>query len=238
VVAGTGMTDDSAESFDEFKASFSYGPRTDLSFKFLKGLTTEQAGEFFRQVLLEIGELLDGASTDRLIDLVYEWQVEAYEPGEAAKRPYVYEDRPFTPLTKSLDATTIGLVTSSGHYVAGHDPSPFGMAEMTQEQSIERIDDFLRSVPELTTIPRGIPDDLLRVRHPGYDVHSVSLDPGVAFPRSVLAEAEQEGRIGRLADDLYSFVGACAQGRIRQEAPGWVERWKAAGIEALLLVPV
>lgn len=60
----------------------------------------------------------------------------------------------------------------------------------------------------------------------------------LAFPRTVLVEAEQERRIGRLADELFSFVGACAQGRIRSEAPRWVERWKEAGVEALFLVPV
>jgi hypothetical protein len=232
------MTNDSTESFEEFKDSFSYGPRNDLSFKFLKRLSAEQAGEFFRQMLFEIGDQFDVASSDRLVDLVYDWQVKAYEPGESVKRPYVYDDHPFTPLTKPLDSTTIGLVTSSGHYVNGCDPSPFGMTDMTQEQAIERVDDFLRSVPELTTIPRDTPDSSLRVRHPGYDVRSASRDPGVAFPRSALIDAEQDGRIGRLADELYSFVGACAQGRIRNEAPRWVERWKQAGIEALFLVPV
>jgi hypothetical protein len=60
----------------------------------------------------------------------------------------------------------------------------------------------------------------------------------VAFPRDLLVEAEKDGLIGELSGELYSFVGACAQGRIRKEAPIWVERWKKAGIEALLLVPV
>ncbi|MEE8407480.1 MAG: hypothetical protein V3S32_10065, partial [Acidimicrobiia bacterium] len=66
------MTDDnSTESFEEFKNSFSYGSRTDLSFKFLKGLSSEEAGEFLGSLLQEVGELFDDTSTNRLIDLVY-----------------------------------------------------------------------------------------------------------------------------------------------------------------------
>ena len=36
----------SQESFDEFKGSFSYGSRTDLNFKFLAGLSEEDAARF------------------------------------------------------------------------------------------------------------------------------------------------------------------------------------------------
>jgi len=232
------MTHHSIESFDDFKNSFAYGSRNDLSFKFLKRLDADEAAEFLRCVLHEVGELFDGAPPDRLIDLAYEWQVEAYRPRPGEKRPFTYDDLPFAPLDKALSDTTVGLVTSSGHFHADEDPQPLGIANMTQDQAIERIDDFLRATPQLTAIPREAPESSLRVRHPGYDVRSVSRDPGVAFPRDLLVEAEKDGLIGELSGELYSFVGACAQGRIRKEAPIWVERWRKAGIEALLLVPV
>ncbi|MEX2279209.1 MAG: glycine/sarcosine/betaine reductase selenoprotein B family protein [Acidimicrobiia bacterium] len=232
------MADDRLESFDEFKNSFAYGTRNDLSFKFLKKLDGEEAAEFLRLVLFEVGELFDGAAPERLIDLVYEWQVRAYQPELDEGRPWTYEDRPFAPLERSLGESTLGLVTSSGHFPSGEDPTPFGVQNMSQVEATSRIDDFLRATPELTVIPRDIPETELRVRHPGYDIRSVVRDPGVAFPRSLLVEAERSGVIGRLHDEMFSFVGACAQGRIRREAPGWVERWKAAGIDVLLLVPV
>lgn len=227
-----------SESFDDFKNSFAYGSRNDLSFKFLKRLDADEAAEFVRLVLSEVGELFDGVASDQLIDLAYEWQVKAYQPRPEEKRPYTYEDRPFAPLGRPLADTTVGLVTSSGHFHADDDPSPFGVANMTQDEAMDRIDDFLRAVPQLTAIPRETPESSLRVRHPGYDVRSVSRDPGVAFPQALLLEAERDGLIGQLADESYSFVGACAQGRIRRETPGWVDRWKVSGIEALLLVPV
>lgn len=232
------MTTDHTESFDEFKDSFAYGSRNDLSFKFLKRLDPADAAEFLRLVLLEIGELFDGEPPERLIDLAYRWQVEAYTPGPDEKRPFTYDDRPFTALPGALSDTTLGLVTSSGHFHEDDDPTPFGVADMTQDEAMGHIDEFLRATPELSMIPRDAPGESLRVRHPGYDIRSVSRDPGVAFPRDLLVEAEEEGVIGRLADEMYSFVGACAQGRIRREAPSWVDRWKTAGIDALLLVPV
>ena len=228
----------STESFEEFKDSFSYGSRNDLSFKFMKRLSEADAAEFIRQVLGEIGEMLDDASSDRLLDLVYEWQVRAYTPAEGAKRPYLYDDRPFGSLAKPLAETTVGLLSSSGHYVADNDPSPFGTSEMTQEQAIDRIDDFLRETPELSEIPSDVDDDALRVRHPGYDIRSASRDASVALPRGLLLDAEREGRIGHLASVSFSFVGACSQGRLRKELDGWFERWDTQGIEALFLVPV
>jgi hypothetical protein len=233
------MTDaNSTESFEEFKNSFSYGSRTDLSFKFLKGLSSEEAGEFLGSLLQEVGELFDDTSTNRLIDLVYEWQVKGYQPKAAAKRPYVYEDRPFTSLAKPLSETAIGLVTSSGHFVSGDDQSGFDQDDMTQDWAIARISDFLRETPILSEIPKDLPAEELRVRHPGYDTRSVSRDPGVALPRLSLEQAQEDGRIGRLAQTLYSFVGACSQGRLKNELDEWILRWKNQGIEALFLVPV
>ncbi len=230
--------DNSTESFTEFKDSFSYGSRNDLSFKFLKGLSSDEAGEFFIRLLGEVGDLFDGTSTDRLIDLVYEWQIRGYQPDATAKRPYVYQDRPFTPLAKPLSETSIGLVTSSGHFVSGDDQSGLEGDDLTQDWAIARIGEFLRATPILSEVPKDLPAEEIRVRHPGYDIRSVSRDLGVALPRLALIEAERDGRTGWLAPFLYSFVGACSQGRLKNELDDWILRWKSQGIEALFLVPV
>jgi Glycine/sarcosine/betaine reductase selenoprotein B (GRDB) len=232
------MKDGTTESFEEFKNSFSYGSRNDLSFKFLKGLSSGEAAEFLRLLLEEVGELFDATSTDRLLDLVYDWQVKAYQPAVDAKRTYIFDDRPFTPLAKPLSETTLGLVTSSGHFVSGDDQSALDQDDLTQEWAVARINEFLRAVPVLNEIPRDLAPEEIRVRHPGYDIRSVSHDLGVALPRGPLVEAEDAGRIGRLASTLFSFVGACSQGRLKNELDEWVQRWKNEGIEALFLVPV
>lgn len=225
------------ESFEEFKKSFSYGSRSDLSFKFLKGLRDEDAAQFFSELLNEVGELYDGASSDRLIDLAFEWQVNAYTPKPDAKRHYVYEDRPFQQLTEALANTTLGLVTSSGHY-ALDDPPADSRPDQTQAETAARVTEYLKEAPDLSAIPVDTPDDNITVKHPGYDIRSASRDLNVAFPVRLLEELASKGRIGRVADHAYSFVGACAQGRLRKELDGWVELWKSAGVEALFLVPV
>ena len=51
------------ESFDEFRNSFSHGPRTDLSFKFMKTGTEQQADEFLQELLASTGNLIDDDDT-------------------------------------------------------------------------------------------------------------------------------------------------------------------------------
>jgi len=227
------------ETLEDFKNSFSYGPRTDLSFKFLKRLSAEDAGEFFRRLLSEVGETFDDGDLGRIHRLVYEWQVAAYAPDATRGGRWVYDDGPFTPLTKPLAECRVGLLTSSGHFVSGDDPEPLGVAAMTQEEAVERIGDFLRETPHLSAIPVATAPADLVVRHGGYDVRSTARDPNVSLPLGPLLEAEAAGRIGEAAPEAWSFVGATSQGKLRKRAiPGWIELLRTAEVDALLLVPV
>lgn len=227
------------ETFEDFKNSFSYGSRTDLTFKFLKKLSPDQAGIAIQEILEAIGETFDSAAVDELHDLVVQWQVNAYTPPDGAAKSYVYEDAPFAPLPKPLGECRVGLMTSSGHFVAGEDPEPFGVKGMTQQEAVERVGEFMRSTPVMSEIPRRFCADQLQVRHGGYDVRSTVKDYNVSFPIDALLEAEVAGLIGTLADPLYSFPGATSQGRLRKHAlPGWVDTLHAREIDVLLLVPV
>ena len=58
-----------AESFEDFKTSFSYGTRSDLSFKFLKALSDTDGAEFFRQILEGVGDMYDTSDVAELINL-------------------------------------------------------------------------------------------------------------------------------------------------------------------------
>ncbi len=223
------------ETFTDFKDSFSYGSRTDLAFKFLKGLSPEDAAEFFMVLLAKLGETIDDGDAGRLIDHADAWQVRAYA---AAERRVVYDDGPFTPLQKPLARSRLALFTSSGHFVAGDDPHPFGVADMTQDEAIARIDDFLRASPQLSVIPAATPSGQLRVRHGGYDIRAAVQDPNVVFPLDRLRELARDGTLGELAPQAYSFVGATAQARLRREvAPIWAAQLRDAGVDAVLLVP-
>ena len=228
-----------SESLEDFKNSFYYGSRGDLSLKFLKNLSPDRAGDAIQQLLEAVVTSFDTGEVDELHDLMVGWQVEAYAPAEDADYRYAYDDAPFTRPTKRLSESRVGLMTSSGHFAAGDDPEPFGVKDMTQLEAVDRLKEFLKEAPVMSKISRDIEPHDLRVRHAGYDVRSAVKDFNVAFPRDALLAAQAAGRIGDLADPLYSFPGAASQGRLRKNVlPDWVEMLHEAEIDVLLLVPV
>lgn len=223
------------ETFEEFKNSFSYGSRSDLNFKFLKNLFDEDASLFFQELLWKMGDALNDGDFSRLVEHFIETQAKAY----AGAGRFTYDDSPFTPLRAPLTQLRLGLMSSSGHFMDGDDPKPFGMENMSQKEAEARIDDFLKVEPQLSVIPMDSPIEKLRVRHGGYDARGSLADPNVNFPISHLRELQKEGRIGELASDAYSFVGAASQLRLLNHAgPEWVKMFQEKKIDALLLVPV
>lgn len=223
------------ETFEQFKNSFSYGSRTDLSFKFLKAFSDEEGAQFFQTLLEKIGLSLDDGDFKRITDHVVQGQIAAY----SKPTTWTYTDGPFTPLTKMVKEMQIGLISSTGHFPAGEDPEPFGVKHMSQTEAAARINDFLKDAPVLSEIPLDIDPAQLMVRHGGYDIRGAQADRNVAFPIDRLQELAADGHIGGAVSPAFSFVGAAAQRRLLKECiPGWIERFKAAKIEGLLLVPV
>ena len=228
-----------SETFEEFRRSFSYGSRSNLDFKFLKSLPDDEAAEFFRRLLDELGDAYDHGDVDRLIQLAIDWQIRGYAPEEGAPRRWAYEDGPFTAPGKPLAESRVALFTSSGHFVAEDDPRPFGVEDMTQQEAEDRIGDFIRAPPTLSRIPVDTIHEDLRVRHGGYDISSAIADPGVTFPVTVLRGLEAEGVIGELHTDAFSFPGATAQMRIIKESgPEWARMLGDEEVDLVLLVPV
>lgn len=226
----------SAESFEDFKNSFSYGSRTDLNFKFLAKLSDESAAAFFQELLWKLGDSLDDGNIARVADHLFEWQSRSYAD---AKISFAYDAGPFAAPAKPVSQSRLALLTSSGHFVAGDDPEPFGVRDMTQQVAIERIEEFVKTAPSLSSIPIETPSAQLRVRHGGYDIRSARSDPNVALPIEILRELHRDGIIGELWRTAYSFVGACAQRRLLKiNGPQWVDRFKHHKIDAVLLVPV
>jgi D-proline reductase (dithiol) PrdB len=224
------------ETFKEFKNSFAYGSRNDLGFKFLASLSDQDAGKFLQDLLWKLGDAFDDGQFDRIVEHVYEWQLQAYA-GESNK--WAYDKGPFTPLQKPLSESRLALMSSSGHFVEGDDPEPFGVKNMTQEEAVNRILQFIKSELSLSRIPVGTPREKLRVRHGGYDVRGAQADPNVVFPHEILLELEKKGHIGELAREAYSFMGACSQKRLLKESgPQWVRLLQEKQIDAALLIPV
>ena len=222
------------ETFSEFKNSFSYGYRSDLNFKFFKGLSDEEAATFIQGLFSKVVEAMDSGNWQPVAEHVIAGQKLSYDKPAS----FAYDDTPFTPLSKPLGQMKLGLLTSSGHFVAGDDPRPFGKENMTQFEAMVRIQEFLREAPTLSTIPMGTPPENLRVRHGGYDVNGAAADPNVVLPLAHLQAVAAEGVIGELAENAYSFVGASAQTPLlKRNAPQWAEMLKQQGIEGMLLVP-
>lgn len=223
------------ESFKDFTDSFSYGKRNDLNFKFLSHLSEEQAGDFLEGLLKKIGDCINDGNWERITRHLTDGQILGY----AGPSKFTYNSGPFVESPKPLSDSKIALLTSSGHFAEGDDPKPFGIQNMSQEEAIERIDEFLKEEPELSKIPVSAPAEKLRVRHGGYDISGALEDPNAAFPLGPLIELEKKGTIGKLAEYAYSFVGACAQIRLRKHAgPRWASMLKERAVDTVLLVPV
>ncbi len=231
------MAEEHKETFEEFRRSFNYGARTDLLFKVLGGriLSDKDVAEFFRGLLERLGDAFDTGDYEAVRDYYFQWQVKGYAPGDGMPPQFQYDAAPWKPLAKPLNHVRLTLISTGGLFVDGHDP--LGPSEMTQEEAILRIQEFLRGDPALATIPKDIPTHLLRVRHPGYDIRGAQRDHNVVFPIDHLKTLEAEGIIGQLADELYSFVGATSQLRLLKEhAPRWAHHIRAQRVDAALLV--
>jgi hypothetical protein len=227
--------EDTPESFEAFKKSFYYGSRSDMNFKFLADMSDEEAGAFFQKLLWKMGDALNDGDFSRVTEHIIRAQARVYnQPGR-----FVYEDAPFCTLRAPLTQLRLGLMSSSGHFVEGDDPQPFGIENMSQQEAEARIMDFIKTDAQLSTIPMNTPTGKLRTRHGGYDVRGSQADPNTNFPLDRLRELQAEGALGELAENAYSFIGATSQLKLRNQiAPVWLEQFKAEGIDALLLVPV
>ncbi len=231
------MTNDQhQETFEEYKDSFSYGSRPDLNFKFMKAFSEADGAQFIQDLIWKIGDTLNEGDLNTLREHIIQGQTDAYMGGTPK---WTYDEGDFTPLSKPLAESKVGLLTSSGHFVKGDDPNPFGKVGLTQEDVIPMIDEFLKTPPDLSHIPVDTPADEITVRHPGYDIRGSALDHNVAFPIKPLKALADEGVIGELHDTAYTFVGACSQLRLRSKiAPQWAQMFKDNGVDVALLVPV
>ena len=232
---------DDVESIEELRRSFAYGRRSNLNIKFVKDLSDAEFGHFLEELFDAVGHTIDDGQADRVIQVAYRWQVQGYggHLGDPADFPHRHDDTPVATLAKPLSEATVALITSSGHFVAGDDPQPFGVTDMTQAEAEARIGEFLKTEPTLSSIPFDTPVKHLRVRHGGYPIQAALADPAVALPLEHLRTLEADGTIGHLLPSAYSFVGASSQVRLKkQSAPRWAERLQDEGADAVLLVPV
>lgn len=240
------MSDDpgkpTSESIEELRKSFWYGSRSNLSFKFLKDLSDGEFGDFLDELLTEVGSMIDTGDPTGVIEAAYRWQIQAYAGhlGDPEDFPHRYHDVPINPLPKPLSECRVTLLASSGHFVEGDDPEPFGVESMTQTEAEDRISEFLKEAPTLSSVPVDIDPGELRVRHGGYPTDAVRSDHQVGLPIGHLADLAADGVIGALNPTAFSFVGAASQVRLKRKvAPEWAARLAGDGeTDVVFLVPL
>lgn len=144
--------------------------------------------------------------------------------GYAPYRWYVTDDKPpFAPLKKPLAESRLGLLTTSGCYVAGQ------VAYHYKDDASIRL------------IPVDTPTDRLRFAHitENYLV-SARRDPECLVPLTGLRVLRDEGVVGELADQAISCMGGIySQRRVREELIPQVEGvFKQQAVDVALLVPM
>jgi D-proline reductase (dithiol) PrdB len=99
---------------------------------------------------------------------------------------------------------------------------------------------FVGGSADFRLIPRETPPAELLMSHisPNFDRTGFGRDPNVAYPLDRLEEMVEEGELGSLADENYSFMGATDPAAMEPAARKAAEIMQAGGVNAVLLVPV
>ncbi len=137
-----------------------------------------------------------------------------------------HDDAPWTPMAKPLYDSKVALVTTAGLHVRGD--RPFISAHNGGDTSF-------RIIPRSA----GAADILQSHTSIGFDHTGIYRDINVTFPIDRLQEMVEQGKIGSLSDNYYSFMGALRDvtGIIEESGPEVARRLKAEGVEVVLLTP-
>ena len=128
----------------------------------------------------------------------------------------------WTPLTKPLSDSKVGLICTGGIYSAGQ--TAFHFKDDTTYRAISTDVDV----------------EDLRATHFAYDLTDARKDINVVFPVEQLRTMVDEGVIDSIAPDAYTLMGGIySTRRVREELiPALVDRVLADEVDVVLLVPV
>lgn len=134
-----------------------------------------------------------------------------------------HDTAPWAPFSKELSQSRVSLVSSAGLHLKGDKPFSGG-------------DPTYRIIPSDSNAG-DIIDSHVSI---GFDRTGVYRDLNVAFPIDRLRELDQEGVIGSLAQDHYSFMGAQRDPirLIEETGPEAAQRLHKQGVDVVLLVPI
>ena len=144
--------------------------------------------------------------------------------------PYVwahYNDVPFTPLNKSLKASTVALITTAVPYDASKGDQGPGAPYNAQAKFYEPY----------AMVSAADPD--LRIAHVGIDrKHANLAEMACWFPLNAARHAVAEQRIQKLADRFYGLPNNRSQRHtLENDAPRILEMCQADGVDVAILLP-
>lgn len=137
---------------------------------------------------------------------------------------------PWTPLARPLGKVTVALISTAGLSMLA-DP-PF-------DAEGERQNPWWGD-PSYRVIPRTATEADIVASHLHIETAYLQQDLDVTLPLRRLAEAEAEGRIGRVAPSHYSFMGYLLDPTefLGRSVPAMIERMRAEAVDAAVFVPV
>ena len=130
---------------------------------------------------------------------------------------------PLKALSKPIAQSRIGVLATSGTYVAG------------------QVAYHYKDDTSLRTIPKNTPTGELRFAHITENfLQDSRRDPNCTLPIDALRKLQAERQIGEVADDLLSCMGGIySQRRVCEELiPAVRERFEAQQVDAVLLIPM
>lgn len=150
----------------------------------------------------------------------------------------MYEATPLTeeapvwaPLRKPVERCTIALLTSAGIYIKG-EQEPFDTERERREPSW--------GDPTYRVIPSGVAQEQVGCSHLHINDADILEDVNVVLPIRAFQSLVQEGAIGGLADEHYSFMGYQDRRLLdwrETQGPELADRLKECAVDVLLLAP-
>ena len=138
-----------------------------------------------------------------------------------------HDDAPWTPMRKPLSDSRVALVTSAGLHLRGD--KPFISDLRGKGDTSYRV------------LPRCTPASEIIQSHTsiGFDHTGIYRDINVTYPIDRLEELREQGVIGSLADNYYSFMGAIrdATELATETGPEAARRMLDEGVEVVFLTP-
>lgn len=134
------------------------------------------------------------------------------------------DDIPWAPMEKKLSECRVAVISSGGFHLKS-DP-PFDVDNPCGD-------------PTYRVIPSSATREQLGIAHTHYTHEYVDQDLNVAFPLAIFREMDQEGTIGGLAPNNYSFMGyiPVTEKLVNSTATEVAKRLAADEVDAVFIAP-